>query len=105
MAAALDQMIALLELLLPEVAGHHRPAVAIHAIGEVLTSQADPGSLPVLKLPWVDELPLAHSRQIDSTDALMHPMALCQVSSEKLLISSGQNPFFGGCESSVDASW
>tara|TARA_Y100000589_G_scaffold269139_1_gene261088 strand:- start:83 stop:280 length:198 start_codon:yes stop_codon:yes gene_type:complete len=59
-AAALDQVIALLELLLPEVAGHHRSAVATHAIGEVLTSQIDPGSFPVLKLPLVDKLPLPH---------------------------------------------
>jgi len=85
--------------------GRHRSAGSIHCVGEVLEVDANPSPLPVLKLPWVDELPLAHSPQIDSTDALMHPMARCQVSSEKLLISSGQNPFFGGCESSVDASW
>ena len=60
MAAAFDQVIALLELLLPEVAGHHRSAVATHAIGEVLTSQTDPGSFPVLKLPLVDKLPFPH---------------------------------------------
>tara|TARA_B100001175_G_C18984918_1_gene391617 strand:+ start:388 stop:516 length:129 start_codon:yes stop_codon:yes gene_type:complete len=40
-ATALDQMIALLELLLAEIAGHHRSAVAVDSIGEVLTSQAD----------------------------------------------------------------
>ena len=60
MAAALDQMIALLELLLPEVAGHHRPAVAIHAIGEVLTSQADPCSFPVLQLSIIYKIPILH---------------------------------------------
>ena len=49
MAATLGQVIALLELLLPEVAGHHRSAVGIHAMGEVLTSQADPSSLPNLR--------------------------------------------------------
>ena len=60
MAAALDQVIALLELLLPEVAGHHRSAMAKHAIGEVLASQTDPGCFPVLKLPLIDKLPLPH---------------------------------------------
>ena len=45
MAAALDQVIALLELLLPEIAGHHRSGMGIHAIGEVLAGQTDPGSL------------------------------------------------------------
>ena len=60
MAAALDQMIALLELLLSEVAGHHRSAVAIHAIGEVLTSQADPGSFPVLQLSLIHKIPILH---------------------------------------------
>ena len=60
MAAALDQMIALLELLLSEVAGHHCPAVAIHAIGEVLTSQADPGSFPVPQLSLIHKIPILH---------------------------------------------
>ena len=60
MAAALDQVIALLELLLPEVARHHRSAMGIHAIGEVLTSQADPGSFPVLQLPLIHKIPLLH---------------------------------------------
>ena len=41
MATALDQMIALLELLSAEIAGHHRSAVAIDSMGEVLTGQAD----------------------------------------------------------------
>ena len=60
MAATLGQVITLLELLLSEIAGHHRSAVSIHAIGEVLASQTDPGSFPVLKLPLVDKLPLPH---------------------------------------------
>ena len=82
MAAALDQMIALLELLLPEVAGHHRPAVAIHAIGEVLTSQADPCSFPVLQLTCVDVFPIVHDPLANGTDVLMHPMARGQVPSK-----------------------
>jgi hypothetical protein len=59
-AATLDQVIALLELLLTEVASNHRSAVSIHAIGEVLTSQADPGSFPVLQLPLIHKIPLLH---------------------------------------------
>lgn len=60
MATTLDQVIALLELLLPEVAGHHRSAVTVHAVGEVLASQADPGSFPVLKLFLIHKTPLLH---------------------------------------------
>jgi hypothetical protein len=59
-AAALDQVIALLELLLTEIAGNHRSAVGIHAIGEVLASQSDPGSLPVLQIPFIHKIPLLH---------------------------------------------
>ncbi len=62
MAATLDQVIALLQLLLPEVAGHHRSAVAIHAIGEVLTGEADARTLPVLQLSLVNEIPFLHAR-------------------------------------------
>ena len=61
MSAALGEMFALPEQLLPEVAGHHRSAVTIHPISEVLAGETDPGPLPVLKLPWVDVLPLVHS--------------------------------------------
>jgi len=53
-------MIALLELLLSEVAGHHRSAVSIHPIDEVLTGQADSLSLPVLKLSLIHKIPLLH---------------------------------------------
>ncbi len=60
MATAFDQVIALLELLLPEVAGHHRAAVSIGAIGKVLARQTDPGSLPALKLFLIHKLPLLH---------------------------------------------
>ena len=70
MAAALDQMIALLELLLSEVAGHHCSAVAIHAIGEVLASQADSSSLPALQLSHIHKIPFLHSPFYDSTSVL-----------------------------------
>ena len=45
-------------LLLTEVASNHRSAVVINAIGEVLASQADPGSLAVLQLPLSDKISL-----------------------------------------------
>ena len=61
MSAALGQVIALLELLLAEIAGHHRSAGSIHPVGEVLAGEANPSPFPVLKLPWVDVLPLVHS--------------------------------------------
>ena len=60
MATAFGQVIALLQLLLAEIAGHHRSAVAINAIGEVLTSQADPSSFPVLQLAFIDKTPILH---------------------------------------------
>ena len=71
MAATLGQVIALLELLLPEIASHHRSAVSIHAICEVLASQADPGSLPVLQLPLIHEIPLLHRSSLLSTTVLI----------------------------------
>ena len=54
-------MIALLELLLAEIAGRHRSAVAIDSVGEVLTGQADARTLPVLELALVDEIPFLRS--------------------------------------------
>ena len=77
MAAALDQVIALLELLLPEIAGHHRSGMGIHAIGEVLAGQADPGSLmqtgrntqPNCEQPW-------HSTQQGCGDGITAAIAI-----------------------------
>ena len=62
MAAAFDQVIALLELLLPEVAGHHRSAVSIHATGEVLAGEADARPLPVLQLTLINKIPFRHAQ-------------------------------------------
>ena len=87
-------MVSLLELLLSELAGHHRSAGGIHSIGEVLAGQANPSPLPVLKLTGVDVLPLVHNPLADGTDVLIHPVARGQALSEKLLISSGQHPLF-----------
>ena len=38
----------------PEIAAHHRVAVLVDAISEVLTGNGDHASLPSLKLPLVD---------------------------------------------------
>ena len=51
-------MLSLLELLLPEVAAHHRVAVLIDAIGEVLESHADHTAFPVLQISLINEVPL-----------------------------------------------
>ena len=59
-SAALGQMISLLKPLLPELAGHHCAAVCIYSVGEVLAGEANPSPFPILKLLWVDVLPLVH---------------------------------------------
>ncbi len=79
MATTLGQVIALLELLLPQVAGHHRSTGRIHSIGEVLAGQANPSPLPVLKLTCVDVLPLVHSLLVNGIYVLLRPMAPGQV--------------------------
>ena len=50
-------MVALSQLALPEVATHHRVAVLIDAIGEVLARHADGGTLPPLQVALVNEIP------------------------------------------------
>ena len=105
MSAALGQVIALLELLLAEIACHHRSAGSIHPVGEVLAGEANPSPFPVLKLPWVDVLPLVHSPLVNSTDVLLHSVLRGQALSAKLPISSVQHLLFGGCEPRSDASW
>lgn len=57
-------MLTLLELLLPEVAAHHRVAVLIDAIDEVLAGHAHHASLPVLQVSIVDKTPLLHGRAV-----------------------------------------
>ena len=49
-----------MELLLPEVAAHHRVAVLIDAIGEVLTGHADHAAFLVLQVSLVDVAPFLH---------------------------------------------
>ena len=48
-------MFALLQLLLPEVAAHHRVAVLIDAIDEVLAGYANHSTFPVLQVAFVDK--------------------------------------------------
>ena len=60
LAAALGEMFTLPKLLPPEIAGHHRSAMGIHAVGEVLAGQADAGTFPVLQLPLIHKIPLLH---------------------------------------------
>ena len=59
--ALLLQMLALLQLLLPEVAAQQGVAVLIHPVGEVLAGDADAAALPSLQLPLVNERPLLHA--------------------------------------------
>jgi hypothetical protein len=58
--ASLLEVVALRQLALPEVAGQHRVAVTIHAIGEVLAGHADDTTLPALQLAFVEEIPVLH---------------------------------------------
>ena len=62
--AALLWVLALLQLLLPEVAAHHRVAMLVNAIGEVLAGHADHPALPVLQVALVDKIPLLHQPSI-----------------------------------------
>ena len=68
--ALLFQVLALLQLLLPEVAAQQGVAVLIHPIGEVLTGHADAGSFPALKLCIIDKGPFLHCWSA-STDVLI----------------------------------
>ena len=53
-------MLPLLQLLLPEVTAHHRVAVLVDALGEVLAGHADHAAFPVLQDAVIDEIPLLH---------------------------------------------
>ena len=54
----------MLQLLLPEVAAHHRVAVLVDAVNEVLAGHADHAAFPVLQLALVDKIPLLHQSSI-----------------------------------------
>ena len=58
--ASLLEVLTLLELLLAKVAAHHRVAVLINAVGEVLAGHANHATLPSSKLSVVNELPFLH---------------------------------------------
>ena len=51
-------MLTLLQLLLPEVATHHRVAVLVDAIGEVLTGHANHAAFPLLQDAVINDFPL-----------------------------------------------
>ena len=53
-------MLSLLQLLLPVVAAHHRVAVLLNAIGEVLASHTDHSAFPVLQVAVIEKIPLLH---------------------------------------------
>ena len=53
-------MIILRQLASPEVAGQQRVAVTIHAIGEVLASNANDTTLPALQVAIINKIPLLH---------------------------------------------
>ena len=59
--AFLLQVLALLQLLLPEVAAQQGVAVLIHPVGEVLAGDAAAAALLSLQLPLVNERPLLHA--------------------------------------------
>ena len=58
--AAFSQVVSLVEQLLSELAGHLLVAVSIYSVGEVLTGEADSGSLPVLKPSFINVVPFIH---------------------------------------------
>ena len=60
MLAALEQVLSLLELALPELACRKSTAVTIHPVGEVLASNADLLPFPIGQLTFFDELPPLH---------------------------------------------
>ena len=57
-------MLTLLKLLLSEVASHHRVAVLIDAIGEVLAGHADHSAFPSLQVALVNEIPIFYNSLI-----------------------------------------
>ena len=56
------QLLALLQLILPEVAAHHHAAMLIEAIDEVLVGHADAAALPTLGVSLIDAAPPLHFR-------------------------------------------
>ena len=63
-------MLSLLQLLLPEVAAHHRVAVLVDAISEVLAGHANDAAFPVLQVAVIDEIPLLQYPFVTSTSVL-----------------------------------
>ena len=57
-------MVALLQLLLPDVATQNRVAVPVYPIGEVLAGHANTGTFPTLKLSLFDKTPFLHDHPL-----------------------------------------
>ena len=104
MLAALGEVVSLQEQLLSELAGHHRPVVSIHSLGEVLAGEPDSGPLPVLKLYSMNVVPLVHAPWLlrVSTNA-------CSVVGAKGFRKASDHlcarSHFWGCKPRVDPSW
>ena len=64
--ASLLEVVTLRQLSLSEVAGQHRVAVLIDAIGEVLARHADDATLPPLQVALVNKIPLLHNHRASS---------------------------------------
>ena len=62
--APLHQLLFLLQLILPEVAAHHRAAMLIEAIDEVLVGHADAAAFPTLDVSLIDSAPPLHFRKV-----------------------------------------
>ena len=75
--ASLLEVLTLLQLFLSEVAAHHRVAVLVDAVGEVLAGHADHATYLVLQLSIVDEIPLLHDF-LGSTSVLLRVRGLWQ---------------------------
>ena len=58
--APLIEVLTLLQLLLAQVAAHHRSAVLVNAISEVLASHANDATLPPLQVALINKIPLLH---------------------------------------------
>ena len=81
-------MLTLLELLLPEVAAHHRVAVLDNAVGEVLAGHAEHATLPSLHLSVVNEIPFLHGASVAVRQYWPRSTVFCNGSAEELALES-----------------
>jgi hypothetical protein len=75
-------VLALLQLLLADVAAKKRVAVLVDAVGEVLTGHADGSATPPLQFPFVNEWPILHTLLAGSyvllREAIWRQVLLCE---------------------------